>query len=79
MCVAKVKVTLQLVEIGCMTRLFDTFATCCIGILNQHEGVVKKEAAMMYFYFAALEGVVLVLLLSMLQVHAHIAAALLPW
>jgi hypothetical protein len=34
---------------------------------------------MMYFHFAEFAMVVLALLLSMLQVHAHIAAALLPW
>jgi hypothetical protein len=40
---------------------------------------VRKEAAMIEFYFAELAQVVLAFLLSLLQVHAHIAAALLPW
>ena len=34
---------------------------------------------MINFYFAVFAQVVLAFLLSLLQVHAHIAAALLPW
>ena len=34
---------------------------------------------MINFYFAGLAQIILVILLSLLQVHAHIAAALLPW
>jgi hypothetical protein len=34
---------------------------------------------MIVYYFVLLAQVVLAFLLSLLQVHAHIAAALLPW
>ena len=34
---------------------------------------------MIDFYFAILAQLVLAFLLALLQVHAHIAAALLPW
>lgn len=34
---------------------------------------------MIYFYFVELAQIALSLLLDLLQVHAHIAAALRPW
>jgi len=38
-----------------------------------------KEAAMIDFYFIELAKIVLSSVLDLLQAHAHIASALLPW
>jgi hypothetical protein len=46
--------------------------------MDQTEGI-GKEAAMIDFYLAELAQLILSLLLSLLQVDARIASALLPW
>jgi len=63
-----------------LTRLSDTFTTRLASRLDTDDIQFFEEAAMIHFYVAELLAkLVLSFLLSLLQVDANIAAALLPW